>query len=119
MKESKRPGEGIMQTMIQGLGMETTMRISKQAGGRSLNIPLPKTKRRTNLYNYVSEGDARKLIALFGGEALYIPKFSHMALRQRNQEIIQGYTNGKSPNELAWEYGMTNRHIWRILGSPA
>lgn len=68
---------------------------------------------------------AQKVVSIFGGEMLYIPKqqaaklrLKHLTIRQRYTELVAG---GESriiaAQRVALEFDITERHVLRILAN--
>lgn len=62
------------------------------------------------------------------GEAIYIPRLeahkkewgertaTRQELRERNEQIFSEYLSGRSVGELAEQYFLSAKSIWRIIG---
>lgn len=55
-----------------------------------------------------------RILLRLGGEHIYVPK-RRASARQRDREQLQKRFNGTNLFELAREFGMTPRHLRRIL----
>lgn len=58
-----------------------------------------------------------RMVKLFGGEILYIPKSDFIARYARNRRIKLERAEGKSYKYLAKKYNLTKNTIKRILNS--
>jgi Mor family transcriptional regulator len=61
----------------------------------------------------IGKEGAHKLMKVFGGSTIYIPKIDHLI--ERHQSIRQEFGNGANYRELAVKYGYTRNHIRRII----
>ena len=58
-----------------------------------------------------------KLCAAFGGESLYIPRNDALESCNRARDIHEEYYGqGRSVQDLARMYGVSQRHVQRIIG---
>jgi len=62
----------------------------------------------------LGEEDTIKLIWLFSGNRVYIPKRAFF-IKKRNKIIKEKFLNGISIKELASQYNLSQRQIYRIL----
>lgn len=93
-------------------------------GGQSIRVPrnLPKDKTHA-LRKHLGVGCLRKLMAVFGGTSIYVPRCTAVinCLRQRN--IIKDFSHctrrGSSSTaavaSLARRHGISDRRVWQIL----
>lgn len=57
---------------------------------------------------------AKKIVAALGGDSLYVPKVESVIRLARNRRINKEFT-GFNHKELAIKYGLTTRHIRKIV----
>jgi len=62
----------------------------------------------------LGEDDTIKLVWLFSGNRVYIPKRAFF-IKKRNKIIKEKFLNGISIKELASQYNLSERQIFRIL----
>jgi len=62
----------------------------------------------------LGEDDTIKLVWLFSGNTVYIPKRVFF-IKKRNRIIKEKFLNGISIKELASQYNLSQRQIYRIL----
>lgn len=56
-----------------------------------------------------------KMVSIFGGGAIYIPKPDGVFRAARNRKIIEDYRNGKSYKFIAKKYNLTKSAVVNIL----
>ncbi len=93
---------------------QTAMVLLLNYGGVHLSVP-----RHPNPLHRLAEllgwQAFRQLCGAFGGEILSIPKAA-VAIRQiRNDAILTERRQGRQLNEIAWAYGLTERHVMAVL----
>lgn len=59
---------------------------------------------------------AVKIAKAFKGTHLYIPD---LLRHSRDEAIKQAYDSGETARGIAIKYGISERHVWRILKQPA
>lgn len=57
-----------------------------------------------------------KLVQVFGGTSVYIPKPEAFSRTVRNEKIRQEY-NGRNIKILATKYGLTERQVYKLVDS--
>lgn len=55
-----------------------------------------------------------KLVQVFGGTNIYIPKAEAFGRTMRNEKIRQEY-NGRNIKSLAVKYGLTERQVYKLI----
>lgn len=55
-----------------------------------------------------------KLVQVFGGTNIYIPKAEAFGRTVRNEKIRQEY-NGRNIKSLAVKYGLTERQVYKLI----
>lgn len=55
-----------------------------------------------------------KLVQVFGGTNIYIPKAEAFGRSVRNEKIRQEY-NGRNVKSLAVKYGLTERQVYKLI----
>lgn len=60
---------------------------------------------------------ARKLSEGYGGEFIEIPTGAALTLQARNDEILRLHRTGKTVQEIARQYQLGARYVWRIIAS--
>lgn len=56
-----------------------------------------------------------KLMSVYGGDTIFIPKIDKILAVARNENIKKDFYSGLSYSQLVAKYGLTNRHIRTIL----
>lgn len=59
-----------------------------------------------------------KLVRVFGGTSVYIPKQDIFSRAVRNEKIRQEY-DGRNTKTLAIKYGLTERQVYNLVDSAA
>jgi len=93
-------------------------------GGQSIRVPrsLPKDKGHV-LRKKLGVACLRKLMAIFGGTSIYVPRCTALMNRLRQRNIIKDFSHstrrGSSSTaavaNLARRHGMSDRRVWQIL----
>ena len=93
-------------------------------GGQSIRVPrsLPKDKGHA-LRKHLGVACLRKLMAVFGGTSIYVPRCSALINRLRQRNIIKDFSHttrrGSSSTSavanLARRHGISDRRVWQIL----
>lgn len=105
----------LLQDMAEHIPMEAVIRLAERFGGTVLCIPkrLPKN---SELPAVLGADVAAKLVAVYGGENLDIPRACRMIRFVRNQEIVRLRRQEGAPlKDLARAFSMTMRNVTSIL----
>lgn len=105
--------------IVEVIGETDALKIVERFGGTTPRLPA--------LRNITAEHPMAQCIGvdrltllvnkIGGGRWLYVAKCARGLRETRNREIVQKYSNGTPVDELARSYYMSDRHVWRILGS--
>jgi len=97
-----------LKTIIDCIGLDNAIKLSKALGGTVLNF------HEKDLLNNIIDSDCIiKVSWLYGKECVYIPKLDKIFIQLRNQQIISA-RNSKSLRELAIEFKLSSRQIINI-----
>lgn len=113
--------DSTVQLLIRLIGENAAMRAmdGKNLGGARFRFPKSETGVGSQSFAYLAEivgaEKAKVLCQHFGGDDVYIPKMTHMHIRAQHRRIVTAYNKGRSVRELVREFGLSDRHIWRIL----
>lgn len=103
-------------------------RVLHHYGGRNIRIPRVLPKERTHsLRRTLGLRCLQKLMAMFGGTCLYVPRCEALLERMRQREIIEtfsrntghGVSSTAAVANLARAHGISDRRIWQILKKEA
>ena len=93
-------------------------------GGQNIRVPrvLPKDKNHA-LRKSLGVACLRKLMAVFGGTSIYVPRCTALMNRLRQRDIIKDFSHrtrrGSSStaavSNLARRHGISDRRVWQIL----
>lgn len=93
-------------------------------GGQSIRVPrsMPKDKGHA-LRKKLGVACLRKLMAVFGGTSIYVPRCNALVNRLRQRNIIKDFSHrtrrGSSSTaavaKLARRHGISDRRVWQIL----
>ncbi|MBF0456248.1 MAG: helix-turn-helix domain-containing protein [Magnetococcales bacterium] len=102
------------------IGINATLKLSEEFGG--IEICPPRDADRITEDHRISKAiglpAAQKLVRLVGGDRFYIPKMDKIKLNVRHVEIVRRYDQGEAVRDIAQAFGLSERHIWRILKKP-
>lgn len=113
--------DSTVQLLIRLVGEKAAVRLMdvKKLGGRRFRFPKSETRLGAQSFAYLAEivgmDKAQVLCRHFGGDDVYIPKMTQMHILTQHRRIVTAYNNGTSINELVREFGLSDRHIWRVL----
>ena len=98
------------------IGLPATLRLVEGWGG-TMRLYVPKAMAQDHeLARALGLEAARALSGVYGGD--YVPSIPRCAdaLRQaRDRALLRRRAEGASPAALAQEFGLTERHVWRLL----
>ena len=98
------------------IGLPATLRLVEGWGG-TMRLYVPKAMPQDHeLARALGLDAARALSGVYGGD--YVPSIPRCAdaLRQaRDRALLRRRAEGASPATLAQEFGLTERHVWRLL----
>lgn len=105
--------------MVAVMGHAATMALVHEMGGLRLLVPGWPLKRPSSRYQHLEEivgpQAAQSFAERWGGIEVQVPMAKKALMRLRDRSIIDAYANGAPPPELAKRYGMTERHLWKVL----
>ncbi|MDR5803422.1 Mor transcription activator family protein [Caballeronia sp. LZ001] len=115
-----------VKTIIGLIGLPSTVRLVEALGGTTFPVAMRKTRlgevRYEMLAAIVGAQAADRLTACFGGSPLYIPnctqalrELTHRKIRADFDALTQHTSAIQAATQLAREYRMSDRHVWRIL----
>jgi len=117
--------------LVAVLGLDGARRLIRAFGGRTLAVPVARTRAGDASYAYIAEcvGEtvAARLVAYCGGESFYIPRcyeaLTEATYRNIRREFDTATQKGKissvqAVGDLAQRYGYSDRRIWSILKRP-
>ncbi|MDO5484180.1 MAG: Mor transcription activator family protein [Desulfovibrionaceae bacterium] len=102
-------------------------RVLHACGGPSLRVPKRLPDEGHPLCRLLGRPCLRKLIAVFGGTQLYVPRCEALLGKLRQREIIaafsrstgRGVSSTAAVAALARRYSLSDRRIWQILKQEA
>lgn len=104
--------------MIQDIiGDAALLQLARVAGGLDLYVPL-KVPMGGPLGVLPLEAQER-LARYAGGTRIYVPRLDKDMRRQRDAAIRAAYDAGEPVRDIAMRYGLSERRVWGILGSPS
>ncbi len=117
-----------MTDIIEVIGFAAAVDLVKALGGRTFAVGrgIEKTARLTMLQDAIGEDAAARLMEIYGGEDLYIPKCETALYHLRNekfrQEVLELVEAGDSKTmailKLCGKYNISDRRAWEILKNP-
>lgn len=106
------------------LNMRQFWQVLHAFGGQSIRVPrsVPKDKKHA-LRQHLGVECLRKLMAVFGGTNLYVPRCAALINRLRQRDIIKdfsrstqrGSSSTAAVSSLARRHGISDRRVWQIL----
>ncbi|MEG1609637.1 MAG: Mor transcription activator family protein [Bilophila sp.] len=116
--------------LVNVVGLSATLKLVEAMGGLNIRIPLGMTAqgqaRRDAFVALIGLEATTRLIGQYGGTMLYVPSCRQARVdardqainRERNRLASAGCTERRLVDDLARQYGLSSRHIWRILKKP-
>lgn len=113
--------------IIDRLGPAVTLHLIRALGGTTIPVPMRLTPvgeaRYRRLCDMIGEDAAKALCREYAGTNLYIPTCRQAAADERDAAIIKdrdamahaGLSEREIVAGLALKYGLSDRHVWRIL----
>lgn len=102
--------------LVDAIGLQATLRLVEAFGGCRIWVPA-EIEEDHAIAKAVGFLAARKLAAHCGLSQLTIPRAVEAVRAARNVEIRTRRADGASTAELARDYALTERAIWRILAA--
>lgn len=90
----------------------------KRSGGQNINIPRNAQRdcdRLRKLISLIGLDAAEKLISMYNGVMLYIPKCSRAITNARDRQIISFYDSGVSIDSLSQQFSISDRRVEILL----
>ncbi len=109
-----------LRDVVELIGLPATLKLVEHFGGLiALYVPR-EIEAEHPIAVAIGITAARKLASRYGGDCVRsIPLCTRGLRRIRDAEIRARVEAGESPAALAPVYGMTERHLWRILAQSA
>ena len=100
--------------LAQVIGVMATLRLCEEWPGIPIRIPetCPADHAITRA---IGSESAAQLSAYYGGETITPPRLHARAIALRDEAIRADRYNGKTGEAISREYGLTIRHVWRIV----
>ena len=113
----------VMSELVHHIGYDAATKLIKHFGGTTIRIPLGKRAWPQDIEAVLGSESTKKLLAVFCGSELYVPRRQKEILLHRNISICLEYEEtlrtGASAQEavniLARRHNFSDRHIWSIL----
>ena len=99
--------------LVDVIGLEPTLKLVNERGGTRIFIPV-KTDSKHWLNDCIGAEAFTKLVAVYQGMELELPKCQAALLALREEQIAQEFENGATNAELALKYGYTERGIRKL-----
>ena len=104
--------------IVRVIGMQLALLLAERFGGRTIYLPHPsRVKPETPAAQLLGIEAACRLASEWPQCVLSIPKAAEY-LRQVRDREIRAEPNGMTVGEIAFKYGLTERHVFRILATP-
>ncbi len=108
----------IVESLRDAIGWSATITLVDLYGGTLLFVP-SEFRPDHELIQHLGHRTVVRLVEEFAGERIYMPRLTAQVRAQRDAEIRQRYQAGWTARKLAREYGLSDRHVWRILEDNA
>lgn len=105
----------VLQEFVRLIGLPATMLLVEKFGGLRIYIPLNPTPEH-HFAQLIGFANLERLSEVYGREDHFeLPKAERALLALRNAKMRAEY-GPKSVRQLAAEYGLTERHVTRLVG---
>lgn len=92
---------------------------AKNVAGCAFHVPKSLTgagiKKAELLNGIIGQQATEKLVSCMGGEVIYIPRNHEGKRMLRNRKIVEAYSQGRTVQDIAYEFDMSDRWVWAIL----
>lgn len=103
------------QVVADVIGREATLALAAKCQYKNLYVPKKGFEIRDWVTKAIGPAKAEKLVKIFGGESLPLPKCFYVYQQQRNLQMRQAYASGKTVQEIAEAFLMSLRNASRIV----
>lgn len=108
----------VLQEFVRLIGLPATMLLVEKFGGLRIYIPLHPTPEH-HFAQLIGFDNLQRLSAEYGREDHFeLPKAERALVELRNAKMRAEHAS-KSIRQLAGEYGLTERHVTRIIGDDS
>jgi hypothetical protein len=104
----------LLQELTDAIGPEALEKLLGEYGGVHLRVPI-NARPGHPIAAVIGDHAFLRLVAVFGGECLSLPKRQAVRLEQRNQGIVAEYMQGERVEFLARKHDLTVRRVFSIL----
>jgi hypothetical protein len=108
----------LIQAIRARCGADVALALLEHCENRRIHVPMPNSRRASAPGNPLAALDAalvERLAREYPGAYLHIPRAYHALLGLRDEDIRAQRRAGRHPDDLAREYHLTPRWIWRIV----
>ena len=109
----------LLQDFERLIGLQATLALVQAYGGLRIYIPTPARAQPDHpIAKIIGHANLLALAEVYGAESHFqLPKAHHALVALRNSRIAKAYLTAKTALELAAEYGLTERHVERIVAA--
>ena len=100
------------------IGLPSALRLAQRYGGVHVYVPATIAAEH-QLAQILGLEAATALAGRYAGSYLLIPRCAKLLRAERDRRIRQRTQDGASPRQLALEFKMTDRQVWRIIAGVA
>lgn len=109
-----------VERLVAILGVVAALRFAERFGGRRVYVPQPeRLKAEGALVSTLGHDAASKLAFEWRGQEIVVPICADLLRVERDRAIHADAAANLSASAIAAKYGVTERHVFRILAEPA
>ena len=108
----------VVQTLEGVIGLHAALKLVDRYGGTRVWVPALVDADHP-LAKLLGEQEAQGVAQIYGRRWLSVPRCAALLRAERARQVRARYDAGDDPRTLARAYRLTERTIWRILGSPS
>lgn len=106
----------ILREVADVVGEEDALRLARACGGVETRVPRDHAAHHI-WRSAVGAGSFAKLVHVFGGRLVSLPRGLHVASPRRRAEVLELHASGRTAREIALRLGLTERHVRRLLAA--
>ncbi len=109
---------GSAQLIVDAIGFDAAITLLARLGGLTVVLPL-EPQARDLVASAIGVDRAKALAAALGGGQVLLPRATSWLLARRDEEVVVRAAAGETRTELALRFGLTERHVYRILAEAS
>ena len=100
------------------IGVSCVIALIESLGGGRIFVPKNISSGGSKIVKAIGHEAAQNLSHVYAGETVTLPTCAKLKLLIKKRCVIAAYDSGESVNDLATQYGLSVRSIFKYLGEP-